>query len=331
MDVDAYVAAHNAEWQRLEKLINSSRKRTGAEIDELVELYQRTATHLSAVRSSAPDPALVARLSSLVARGRAAVAGAQAPMWRDMTRFITVSFPAAAYRLRWWWLGNAVLGNVLSLALAIWIVHNPKVQATLLAPHQIRDLVDHDFANYYTEHSAASFAFQVWINNVWVSATALIFGILLGIPTVFVLLTNQLNLGVNAGLMFAYGKGSVFFGLILPHGLLELTAVYLACGAGLKLGWTIIDPGPRTRARALGEEGRALASIALGLIGVLLVSGMIEGFVTGYVHTTWLRIGIGVVAEATFLAYVVTMGRRATRSGETGDSLDQPAMAPAVG
>ncbi|MEV4257426.1 stage II sporulation protein M, partial [Spirillospora sp. NPDC049652] len=68
MDVDAYVAAHNAEWQRLEKLINSSRKRTGAEIDELVELYQRTATHLSAIRSSAPDPALVARLSSLVAR-----------------------------------------------------------------------------------------------------------------------------------------------------------------------------------------------------------------------------------------------------------------------
>ncbi len=132
------------------------------------------------------------------------------------------------------------------------------------------------------------------MNNAWVSAQALIFGILLGIPTIFVLWGNQLNLGVSAGLMFAHGKGAIFFGLILPHGLLELTAVYLASAAGLRLGWTIIDPGPRRRSHALAEEGRAAMSIALGLIGVLAVSGAIEGFVTGHVHMTWLRIAIGV-------------------------------------
>ncbi|MFF5258614.1 stage II sporulation protein M [Actinomadura viridis] len=328
MDVDAYVAAHNAEWQRLEGLINSSRKLTGAEIDELVELYQRTATHLSVVRSSSPDPMLVGRLSSLVARGRAAVAGAQAPLWRDVSRFATVSFPATAYRMRWWWLGNAVLGNLLAFALAVWVVRNPEVQAAIATPNEIRRLVDEDFANYYTEHSAASFAFQVWINNAWVSAIALIFGILLGIPTVYVLLVNQLNLGLIAGLMFAHGKGDIFFGLILPHGLLELTAVYLACGAGLKLGWTVIDPGRRRRGQALAEEGRAAVGIAIGLVGVLLVSGLIEGFVTGWVHTTWLRIGIGVVAEVAFLAYIVVLGRRAVRQGETGDADLRPDLAP---
>ncbi|NED59096.1 stage II sporulation protein M, partial [Micromonospora aurantiaca] len=135
---------------------------------------------------------------------------------------------------------------------------------------------------------------QVWVNNAWVSAIALIFGILLGIPTVYVLLMNQLNLGLIGGLMFASGKGDVFFGLILPHGLLELTAVYLAVAGGLKLGWTIIDPGPRRRGQALAEEGRAAVSIAIGLVAVLLVSGLIEGFVTGWVHITWLRIAIGV-------------------------------------
>lgn len=331
MDVDAYVAAHNAEWQRLEWLINRGRRLSGAEADELVELYQRTATHLSVVRSSSPDPQLVGRLSSLVARGRASVAGAQAPLWRDVTRFATVSFPAAAYRMRWWWLGNAVLGNLLALALAIWVVHNPDVQASIATPDEIRDLVDHDFANYYTEHSASSFAFQVWVNNAWVSAIALMFGILLAIPTVFVLLTNQINLGVTGGLMFAYGKGDIFFGLILPHGLLELTAVYLACAGGLKLGWTIIDPGRRRRGQALAEEGRAAVSIAIGLIGVLLVSGLIEGFVTGWVHTTWLRISIGVVAEVAFLSYVVVLGRRAVRQGETGDSELRPDLAPVAG
>ncbi|TDE36113.1 stage II sporulation protein M [Actinomadura sp. 6K520] len=331
MDVDAYVAAHNAEWQRLEWLINRGRKLTGAEADELVELYQRAATHLSVVRSSSPDPQLVGRLSSLVARGRAAVAGAQAPLWRDVTRFAKVSFPVVAYRARWWWIGCAVLGNLVSLALAIWVVHSPEVQASLGTPDEIRELVEHDFANYYTEHSASSFAFKVWVNNAWVSAVALIFGILLGIPTVYVLLLNQINLGLIAGLMFAYGKGDVFFGLILPHGLLELTAVYLACAGGLKLGWTIIDPGPRRRGQALAEEGRAAVSIALGLIAVLLVSGLIEGFVTGWVHVTWLRIAIGVVAEAAFLAYVIVLGRRAVRQGETGDADLRPDMAPVAG
>jgi uncharacterized membrane protein SpoIIM required for sporulation len=331
VDVDAYVAAHNAEWQRLEWLINRGRKLTGAEADELVELYQRAATHLSVVRSSSPDPQLVGRLSSLVARGRAAVAGAQAPLWRDVTRFAKVSFPVVAYRARWWWIGCAVLGNLVSLALAIWVVHSPEVQASLGTPDEIRELVEHDFANYYTEHSASSFAFKVWVNNAWVSAVALIFGILLGIPTVYVLLLNQINLGLIAGLMFAYGKGDVFFGLILPHGLLELTAVYLACAGGLKLGWTIIDPGPRRRGQALAEEGRAAVSIALGLIAVLLVSGLIEGFVTGWVHVTWLRIAIGVVAEAAFLAYVIVLGRRAVRQGETGDADLRPDMAPVAG
>jgi uncharacterized membrane protein SpoIIM required for sporulation len=331
VDVDAYVAAHNADWMRLEHLINRRRRLTGAEADELVELYQRTATHLSVVRSSTPDPQLVSRLSSLVARGRAAVAGAHAPLWRDVTRFATVSFPVVAYRLKWWWLGNAVLGNLLALALAIWVVHSPEVQASIGTPEEIRELVDHDFANYYTEHSAASFAFQVWVNNAWVSAIALIFGILLGIPTVYVLLMNQLNLGLIGGLMFANGKGDVFFGLILPHGLLELTAVYLAVAGGLKLGWTIIDPGPRRRGQALAEEGRAAVSIAIGLVAVLLVSGLIEGFVTGWVHITWLRIAIGVVAEVAFLSYVIVLGRRATRQGETGDADLRPDVVPVAG
>ncbi|OLT33777.1 hypothetical protein BJF79_07690 [Actinomadura sp. CNU-125] len=242
-----------------------------------------------------------------------------------------MTFPAVAYRLRWWWLGNAVLGNLLALALAIWVVQNPEVQASVGAPDEIRQLVEEDFANYYTEHSASSFAFQVWINNAWVSAVAIIFGILLGIPTVYVLLMNQVNLGLTGGLMFAHGKGDIFFGLILPHGLLELTAVYLAVAGGLKLGWTIVDPGRRTRGQALAEEGRAAVSIAIGLVAVLFVSGLIEGFVTGWVHVTWLRVSIGVVAELAFLAYVIVLGRRATRRGETGDAELRPDLAPVAG
>ncbi|MBC6456760.1 stage II sporulation protein M [Actinomadura sp. HBU206391] len=337
MDVDAFVAAHHQDWLRLESLINRGRKLTGTEIDELVELYQRTATHLSTVRSSSPDPVLVGRLSSLVARGRAAVTGARAPLWRDAGRFFTTSFPAVAYRMRWWWLGTTAISLGVSLIIAIWVARNPEVQSSIGTPFEIRQLVEHDFANYYTEHSAASFAFHVWTNNVLVSAISLIGGVLLGIPVILGvppfggLLALQANLGVTAGLMFAYGKGDIFFGLILPHGMLELSAVYLASATGLKLGWTIIDPGNRRRGQALAEEGRAAMGVALGLVVVLLVSGLIEGFVTGWVHTTWLRIGIGVVAEAAFLFYVIALGRKAVRAGVTGDAELKPDLAPVAG
>jgi uncharacterized membrane protein SpoIIM required for sporulation len=122
-----------------------------------------------------------------------------------------------------------------------------------------------------------------------------------------------------AGLMASAGRLDLFLGLITPHGLLELTAVFVAAGAGLKLGWTLVDPGPLRRSDAVAAQGRATVGMALGLAVVLLVSGVIEAFVTPSGLPTWARVGIGVVAEVVFLAYVVVLGGRAARAGETGD------------
>ncbi|HKB30578.1 MAG TPA: stage II sporulation protein M [Streptosporangiaceae bacterium] len=319
MDVDAYVMAHAREWQRLEHLVSRRRRLSGPEVDELVALYQRVATHLSAVRAASHDPALVARLSTLVARARAAVTGAHTPAWRDIGRFWLVSFPAIAYRARWWWLGSAAGSLAVALIVGLWVARSPHVQAGIAPPAQIRQLVRQEFRGYYSQYAATSFAAKVWTNNVWVAALSLLFGVLLGIPTLIVLLQNAVNVGVDGGLMFAYGRGAEFFGLILPHGLLELTAVFLAAGAGLRLGWCVIDPGPRPRGQALAEEGRATIGLALGLVVVLLVSGVIEAFVTPSPLPTWARILIGAGAEAAFLTYVIAAGRRAVRAGQSGD------------
>jgi Stage II sporulation protein M len=138
------------------------------------------------------------------------------------------------------------------------------------------------------------------------------------VGTLFVLLLNGANLGLAAGLFAAVGQQPKFWGLILPHGMLELTAVFVAGAAGLRLGWTLIDPGDRPRGAALAEEGRRAVVIVLGLVVVFLVAGTIEGFVTGRPWPTWLRVGIGAAAEAAFLAYVVVLGRRAAAAGLTG-------------
>lgn len=133
--------------------------------------------------------------------------------------------------------------------------------------------------------------------------------------------------------MWTHGRASLFFGLILPHGLLELTAVFVAAGVGLKIFWGWVEPGARTRVDAIAQEGRAAMSVAMGLVVVLLVSGIIEAFVTPSPLPTWARIGVGVLAEAAFLTYVFTVGRWACRRGATGDVArrDQGDLAPVVG
>ncbi|MFG2212441.1 stage II sporulation protein M [Streptomyces sp. NPDC048638] len=332
MDLDVFATAHRAEWDRLESLLRRGRRLTGTEADELIALYQRTTTHLSLVLSSAPDPALTGRLTSLVARARSAVTGARKASWRDAAHFFTTTFPAAVYRLRHWWIPTAVLSTAVAALLGWWIAAHPEVQAAIGAPEDLRAMTrpGGEYETYYSSHPAAAFAAQVWTNNAQAVALCLVLGAFAGIPVLWVLLQNMLNLGAGIGLMSSAGRLDTFLGLILPHGLLELTAVFVAAGIGLRLGWTLVDPGPRTRRTALAEEGRSALGVAVGLAAVLFVSGALEGFVTPSGLPTWARITIGVVAELAFLAYVYVLGGRAARTGETGDvaATDREALLP---
>jgi uncharacterized membrane protein SpoIIM required for sporulation len=331
VDLDAFVAAHQGEWSRLEYLARHGSP-SGAEADEILDLYQRVATHLSLMRSSAPDPSLVSYLSSLLARARTRSAGTRSVAWADFGGFFTDTFPAALYRTRRWWIVTAIANVALSLAIGWWFLSHPQFESSLMSPAEIDKLVNSDFQHYYSQFAASHFAAQVWTHNAWLTAICIALGVL-GIPVVYLLFENALNLGVIGAIMINHDRGSLFFGLVLPHGLLELTAVFIAGATGLRLFWSWIDPGPRTRSRALAEEGRSAIAVALGLVVVLAVSGVVEAFVTPSPLPTWARVSIGVLVEVAFLAYVFTVGRRACQRGATGDvsARDAGDTAPVVG
>lgn len=328
MDVDAFVQTHRPTWARLEELVKRRRKLTGAEVDELVDLYQRVSTHLSMVRTASNDAVLIGRLSGLVARARSVVTGAHAPLWREFARFWTVSFPVVAYRSWRWWLASAVAFLIVAAVIAIWVAGSPEVRATIGTPSEIEQLVNNDFASYYSENPAGSFALQVWVNNAWIAVQCIAFAILLGIPIPYILFQNAANLGIGAGLMFGAGKGDIFLGLITPHGLIELTAVFLAAAVGMRLGWSVVAPGNRPRSQVLAEQGRAVGAAAVGLVAVFLVAGVVEAVVTPSPLPTFARIAVGVAVEVAFLAYIVYFGRKAVRAGETGDLEDAPDVVP---
>lgn len=317
MDLDAFAAVHAGTWDRLDQLARR-RDLTGAESDELVRLYQVVATHLSTVRSVAPDPAVVGRLSDVLGRARAAISGAHEPSLGDVARFFRSSLPAALYRVRWWTLGVTLACVAIAVVVAVHMRTTPGGMELAGSAAERAQYANEAFEAYYSEHPNASFTAQVWTNNAWVAALCVAFGIT-GVGTALVLFLNALNLGNAAAVMSEAGYLDLFFQLILPHGLLELTCVFVAGGAGLKLFWAWIDPAGRPRGRALAEEGRALMTVALGLALALGVSGVVEGFVTPSTLPWPVKIAIGAVPFLAFWAYVLVVGREAVRRGETGD------------
>ncbi|MDT4994379.1 MAG: hypothetical protein QOH97_4271 [Actinoplanes sp.] len=318
VDLDAYVAERRGEWNRLEAL-TGKRHLSPDEADELVLLYQRASTHLSVVRSHTPDPVLVAALSRLVLGARAAITGGRRFSWAAVGRFFIAGFPSELYRTRYWWIAVAAANVVLGGGLIAYFAAKPDMARLFISDAEIQQVVDQDFVGYYSEFHAQNFAAQVWTNNALLAAQCLAAGVLI-VPVLYLLGSNLLNIGLLGGVLIEHGRGSLFFTMIAPHGLLELTAVFVAAGIGLRIGWGWIAPGPaRTRAQALAQRARSGMLVALGLVVVLAVSGFLEAYVTPSALPAAIRVAIGAAAWLAFLAYALVLGGAAHRRGETAD------------
>jgi uncharacterized membrane protein SpoIIM required for sporulation len=266
-------------------------------------------------------------LSDVLNRARTRIAGAHEPAWREVVRFAVISLPAAFYRIRWW--SHAVTAACLLVAVVagVYIATDVDALNTMRTPAEQEEYVNNAFASYYDP--GIDFAGAVWANNARIAGLAVAGGIT-GFFTLYVLWQNAVQIGATGGMMAAHGELDLFLTLITPHGLLELTCIFVAGAAGLRLFWTLIDPGHRKRSVAMAAEGRSLITTVIGLAVALGVSGLVEGFVTGSELYWWLKIVIGALVLAGFWTYVYVLGRRAVRTGVTGDLAEHEAGATVV-
>ncbi|WP_353827346.1 stage II sporulation protein M [Agromyces sp. SYSU T0242] len=317
MDLDALATARHDDWQRLDALARRSRP-TGDEADELIERYRAASADLSLVQTTAGSTALGERLSLTLARARHRFTGVADDPLRQFSHFALVALPAALYRIRWLTLAVAAATFVVAALYAVWVLADPRVLANLGSEEELAELAERGFVEYYSENPAASFAGAVWTNNAWIAAQCVAFGIT-GIWVPWVLLQNAQSLGIVASIMIAYDEADTFFLYIAPHGLLELTCVFVAAAAGLRIFWAWVAPGARTRGEAVAADARALFTVALGLVFFLFLAGLIEGFVTPAPWPWPVKIGIGACALGLLLFTMLVLGRRAALAGETGD------------
>lgn len=334
MDIDAFVVRNQGAWFRLSQLTDQARKPRSLspdQLDEMVHLYQRTSAHLAGARVTyAGDQALVGRLTLLVTDAHTVLYSQRdVELRRSLREFATVTFPKAVWGIRWFVLAASLLTLVPWAVFTIWLAISPRaVNAT--GPETLRDEYIHgSFVDYYRSDSASAFANEVFWNNVRVAILVFALGILLCVATALLLAYNGANVGIAGGLFTNVGEWQKFWGLILPHGLLELSAVIVAGAAGLRIGWTVIDPGDRTRLSALGEEGRRAGTVLMGLVVAFFLAAMVEAFVTGQPWPTALRVGIGATVFLLFWGWTIAFGLQQRREDKAEHRRDRRARAAA--
>ena len=221
-----------------------------------------------------------------------------------LARVFGTKYRAAVHRTAPYILVMAGLLVVIVIASALWVAMSRQAQAGILPP-AARDAIQR--AGGHRANLGIpppGLATEILLNNVSVAFLAFAFGITLGIGTIWVVVQNALLLGVLAGAFQAAGHGAGFWALILPHGVLELTAICIAAGAGLRIGWSIVAPGDRPRGSALAEEARDAVLVVVGVVPAFGIAAIVEAFVTGTSIPVAAQLALGATLAAGYVLFL---------------------------
>lgn len=309
MDRDSFVARHLPEWERLEQLAGQ-RRHDGAEVDELVRLNQRASGHLTTARTRYADRDLVIYLTRILARANAALNRPAPVSLGRLERTFTRTVPSALWRCRWSIAVVTAVTVVAAVVASAWLSGTPGAIDYAMPAEYRQYYVEEAFESYYSEGPAWLFSIRLFLNNATIALRMFGAGVALGLPTLAIAGTNGWYVGLAGTIMTAAGRGWTFWRLILPHGLLELSSIFVAGGAGLHVGWAAIAPGDRTRGRAIQEEGRRAAVVAFTAAGALAIAAVLEAWITPSPLPDVVRIGIGALALLAVWIGPLLIGRR---------------------
>ncbi len=302
-------------WQRLEDLltiIETSPLGTLSkeEVRELGQLYRRTASDLAIARAETRDPKLLNYLNSLVIRGHGKIYRAESQGVNLIWNFFAKDFPNT-FRKHF---------NYFALATIIFFVFS--IIGFLL------NYQDPDFANYLgLERVALEVksdnkwwlslneanqigSSQILTNNILVSFMAFAYGAFLGIGTIYILVMNGLHIGGVLGVCYrinpAFGNDLVSF--MVGHGFIELSCIFICGGAGMLIGYSLINPKDLTRTDALKKNGVEAVKLVIGCACLLVIAGIIEGFLSPSDLPVWIKYTTGILTGIAMYSYLLLVG-----------------------
>ena len=314
MNLARFQADRNEAWSELGRLVTAAKGRPQrldpAELLRAGALYRSVVADLARVRFHFPGDPVTRRLETLAVQGRQLVYESEFKRFRILRFFTTGYWQLIAARPVPLAVAAALLLVPAALAWA-WALASPS-EAISLVPGQFQAALEPGPEGTDQMMSGAEqTAFSAFLitNNSIVAMLSFAAGIAFCIGAVYVLVNNGAVLGVVGGLLFEGGNGRFFVELVAAHGILELSAIVVSAAAGLRMGWALIDPGPRTRRAAVVEEARTSVLILLGTLPWIGVAGIIEGFVSRSGFDAFPMVVIGVLVGGVYWLLVWLRGR----------------------
>lgn len=313
MTRDEFLNKKQPIWSELERSLKRAprfraNKMSPTQLDRMGYLYRRATSDLAVARRDFPDDRCVPYLNALVTRAHAGIYQS-APLKRNIIRhFFLCGFPTL-FRTNLPFVASAFLMFVVGFIVAYWIALEDQSLAEQLAPQHIVETI-HD-KEMWTDIPALRrtfFASFVMTNNIRVAFLAFALGITFMVGTMYILAFNGVHIGVIAGLCHVHGLALPLWSFVSPHGYIELTTIFIAGGAGLKMGYALVAPGFLTRKQALTDAAKVAVQLIGGCVVLLVIAGVIEGFISPSSLPPFVKIGFGFATGVLLFCYLFLMG-----------------------
>ena len=316
MNLELFLRQRRESWQRLEQLLRQTNKResrmTSADLEEFGRLYRAATADLALAQRDFPGQTVTGYLNQLVAHAHAELYQGEALRWRQLKHFYAVAFPQLYRKLgRYTTVAFALFAlPALVALLAIWadpalisVVEGPAIAGLVEEVKQGQLWTDIDPA----QRSAASGL--IMTNNIRVLFLTFAGGVTAGLLTAWVMISNGLHLGAIFGLLLAYDVASGLAEFVVAHGFIELSVIFLAGGCGLYMGDGLLRPGLLSRKDALVQRARVSVQLILGCAPLLVVAGLIEGFISPSALPWPVKLAVGLATGGALYWYWLRGGR----------------------
>lgn len=321
MPIDRFINERKSAWQRLEELLKSLdqltlRRLHREEVRELGRIYRRTASDLAIARAESRDPRLINYLNSLVIRAHGRIYRADPQGYGRIARFFTRDFPLA-FRRTWGYTATA-FGVFLLFGLIAFFGtrHDPDFSEFAGISSGFREVVINQRTHWWEDLNQASQvgSSQIFTNNIRVTFYAFALGALLGLGTLYVLAFNGAMVGAILALTYRAGFGNDLATFMVGHGVIELSCIFISGGAGLLIGTAVLMPGDLSRGDALKSRGMEAVRLIVGCVPLLVIAGIIEGFISPQPISPLIKISIGAVTGIALYSYLLLAGRETVSS-----------------
>ncbi|WP_413375319.1 stage II sporulation protein M [Alkalihalobacillus sp. 1P02AB] len=309
MDLKQFVKKHRDDWKKLEQLIGTmqknKRKLSANDIEQFQLLYQKSAQNLSYSQTYYASADVTFYLNGLVSKAHNLLYKDQVSSWKQIQYFFTTKFVRLLTE-QWHMVFIAMFLFFLGGLGGFAVVATDSLYIYSILPADVAQAVrPEQLGAGHDQVDSALMSTTILTNNIQVAFLAFAGGVTFGLLTAYILIYNGILVGALAGLFWHYNMTYEFWAYIVPHGIIELVAIFIAGGAGLLMGYKLFVPGPYSRVYQLKEQGKRSVQLLLGTIPLFVIAGFIEGYITPGDFSLEVKYAVAFITLIGLILYVI--------------------------